>query len=285
MKNFNSLSFYSLKNFIHCCIYFFIVFLKSLILKNKRFIPLSLPFFYLQIFFDKENKKLIKVTTSEYADWEIIIQIFYDECYNLKRFKKIYKIKKFYNEILRYKKTPLIIDLGAHTGLAAKYFSLTYLESKLVCVEPNLTNFKKLISNNLDGKKNDRIIFKNCAIGSTKSRGFIYNPNKNNKNSAFKIKKNAKGNIKIISINSILKKFNHRKFTPFILKIDIEGFEKDLFSRNLAWINKFPILIIELHDSTHEGTSNSNNFLSAISKRNRDFLYSGENIFSISNKF
>jgi hypothetical protein len=83
----------------------------------------------------------------------------------------------------------------------------------------------------------------------------------------------------------MLKKFNHRKFTPFILKIDIEGFEKDLFSRNLAWIDKFPILIIELHDSTHEGTSNSNNFLSAISKRNRDFLYFGENIFSISNKF
>jgi hypothetical protein len=31
-------------------------------------------------------------------------------------------------------------------------------------------------------------------------------------------------------------------------------------------------------------TANSINFLSKISKRNRDFLYAGENIFSIKNE-
>jgi len=279
--NLNRQTFWTLKNFIHSLIYFFIVFFKSLIFKNKRFIPFSLPFVTQQIFYDKKKKKIIKILVKSYSEWEIIIQIFYDDCYDLSKFKKITKINKYYETILLNKKNPLILDLGAHIGLACKYFSITYPESKLICLEPELNNYKKLIYNNLHNKK---VKFYNCAIGSGSGKGLIYNPNKNKKNSAFQIRKSTQGNIKILSVNSILKKFNHKKFIPFIIKIDIEGFEKDLFSKNLEWIDKFPILIIELHDGIFEGKSNSNNFFEAISKRDRDFLYSGENIFSISNK-
>ena len=68
------------------------------------------------------------------------------------------------------------------------------------------------------------------------------------------------------------------------VKIDIEGFENELFSKNTEWIDNFPIIIIELHDWMLPKTCKSSNFLSSISKKNRDFLYSGENIFSIKNE-
>ena len=87
-----------------------------------------------------------------------------------------------------------------------------------------------------------------------------------------------------ISLNEIFKKFVVNPKSTIILKIDIEGFENELFSKNTEWIDNFPIIIIELHDWMLPKTCKSSNFLSSISKKNRDFLYSGENIFSIKNE-
>ena len=71
--------------------------------------------------------------------------------------------------------------------------------------------------------------------------------------------------------------------TPFILKIDIEGAEADLFSRHCDALNMFPVIIIELHDWMLPGESNSRNFLQWQVAMKRDFVQVGENAVSISN--
>lgn len=40
-----------------------------------------------------------------------------------------------------------------------------------------------------------------------------------------------------------------------ILKMDIEGAEKEIFETNASWLNKVNILIIELHDHYKQGCS------------------------------
>jgi FkbM family methyltransferase len=75
-----------------------------------------------------------------------------------------------------------------------------------------------------------------------------------------------------------------RVYQPFLIKIDIEGAEKELFSRNLEWISKFPVLIIELHDWMLPAQGTSRAFLAAIAPLDRDFVFFGENIFSIANR-
>jgi hypothetical protein len=75
-----------------------------------------------------------------------------------------------------------------------------------------------------------------------------------------------------------------RVYQPFLVKIDIEGAEQDLFSCNVEWIEKFPILIIELHDWLLPSQGTSRNFLKAIAPLDRDFVFFGENIFSIANR-
>jgi hypothetical protein len=70
---------------------------------------------------------------------------------------------------------------------------------------------------------------------------------------------------------------------PFIVKINIEGFESELFSRDTEWIKSFPIIIVGLHDFMVPGQGSSNNFLRRISVENRDFIPLGENIVSIAN--
>lgn len=76
----------------------------------------------------------------------------------------------------------------------------------------------------------------------------------------------------------------HGDCEPFICKIDIEGAEQELFSANTQWITRFPIVIIELHDWLFPRSGSSANFLRAIAGTNRDFVVSGENIFSVSHR-
>ena len=128
---------------------------------------------------------------------------------------------------------------------------------------------------------NENVEFLNKAVGAEDGKGSIYHTKFGN--NAYRIDKNEEGDINIISVNSILKNLEE-DIIPFIIKIDIEGFENELFSKNTEWIDSFPVIIIELHDWMLPKICNSANFLSSISKKNRDFLYSGENIFSIKNE-
>jgi FkbM family methyltransferase len=254
--------------------YFFFVIIRNLF--KRRFIPLTLPFFKNQVIFDKKNKKIIHLKIREYTDWRTLSQVFYNEDYNLERFSRFKEINRWYLKLIKKKKIPLILDCGSHIGLASRYFNETFPKSKIICLEPNTDNFKIAKKNIL----NDKIELINAAVGSIKGYGDIVDPGLGK--DSFRINFNDKKKIKIISINQILKKFKD-EINPFIIKIDIEGSEHNLFSKNTEWIEKFPILIIELHDWMLPGTSNSQNFLKKISKLNRDFLYFGENIFSIKN--
>ena len=61
--------------------------------------------------------------------------------------------------------------------------------------------------------------------------------------------------------------------------------QEDLFSQNIAWIDKFPVLIIELHDWMLKKRNASGNFLRAISERDRDFYHYTDYVVSISNTY
>lgn len=74
-----------------------------------------------------------------------------------------------------------------------------------------------------------------------------------------------------------------RGFEPYIAKIDIEGGEEALFSCDTEWVDRFPLLIIELHDWLLPRSGSSRNFLSCVARRDRDFVYLGENVFPIRN--
>ncbi|EBQ4753906.1 FkbM family methyltransferase [Salmonella enterica subsp. diarizonae] len=70
----------------------------------------------------------------------------------------------------------------------------------------------------------------------------------------------------------------------FILKVDIEGGEKNLFSGDVCWFDDFYLCIIELHNWLYPGEGASGPFLRLCGQRDRDFIYRGENIFSVSNR-
>ena len=74
-------------------------------------------------------------------------------------------------------------------------------------------------------------------------------------------------------MNKILKNFPKKKFNYLIIKIDIEGFEDELFKKNTEWLDKFKIIIIELHDWMKPYNKKSYNFQrSMLKSRNLKIL-------------
>ena len=66
---------------------------------------------------------------------------------------------------------------------------------------------------------------------------------------------------------------------PFICKVDIEGGEEFLFSKNTEWVARFPVIIVELHDWMLPWQRNSRNFLKRIANLDFDIIWRGENMF------
>ena len=72
-----------------------------------------------------------------------------------------------------------------------------------------------------------------------------------------------------------------RKCGLFLVKIDIEGFEEDLFSKNTEWLMDTKAVIIEPHDWMFPGRYSSQSFQAAIAGEQFELLIRGENLIYI----
>ena len=69
------------------------------------------------------------------------------------------------------------------------------------------------------------------------------------------------------------------EITLFIVKIDIEGAQKHLFSSNTNWIEHTHLIMLELDDWLLPWQGTSRTFFSALSAYPFDYLIRGEAIF------
>lgn len=64
---------------------------------------------------------------------------------------------------------------------------------------------------------------------------------------------------------------------PLLIKVDVEGAERTLFQSNVSWVDKMPVLIVELHDWMFPQERTSANFLECVAQMRCDFVIQGEN--------
>jgi len=147
----------------------------------------------------------------------------------------------------------LIIDGGAYTGLSTMFYATKYKNAKLVAVEPENSNFKVLEINTKNIENVIRIKAgiwnRNCSLKvvdrETGKWGFM-----------LKEVNGGEGDIEAITIEEILKQTGFKEID--ILKLDIEGSEKEVFSQNyFSWLEKTKVLVIELHDRFKEGCTDA----------------------------
>jgi FkbM family methyltransferase len=175
----------------------------------------------------------------------------------------------------------VIIDCGSNIGLAAIYFANKYPNAKIYSIEPEGSNFEMLKKNT---EKYPNITPIHAAIWNKSGRLQIGDSGQGNW--GFYTKEFTEGQTgdttlgfaDAISLNDIVEKFNITKID--LLKVDIEGAEKELFQDNYEkWLAMTKVLVIELHDHMKDGTSKS--FFNAVSAYNYALYISGENLVCV----
>ncbi|MDE2422020.1 MAG: FkbM family methyltransferase [Gammaproteobacteria bacterium] len=213
------------------------------------------------------------------SDWDIIRQIFEWSHYDLGNFALRENVEKFHAHLIEQGKKPLIIDAGANIGATLNWFAHAYAGSHIVAIEPAADNIQVLRKNS-DGI--DCTIYEG-AIGSVNSTLTLQDIGYGEAGYRVVSSQDDQQNttqVPVYSATEIVEHFTQQGMVPFIFKIDIEGSEAELFSQNLSWLSRFPLVILELHDWMLPRTSNSRNFLRAISALDDiDFVYRGENVF------
>jgi FkbM family methyltransferase len=244
-------------------------------LKRRR-ILLSPPFFRTQYLFSLNSLESTKFRIGTYFDWATIHEIFSRNEYSTEGFAIHENVNEQYGHIAR-EGTPLILDLGANIGISASFFSLCYPGSKVIAVEPASQNIWLLTRNTAQIPK---ITILHGAVGSSSGEVSLFDSGAGN--NAFRTFGPGSQVLETVPCYSIQDLVDaHPDATPFLLKIDVEGAEKELFSANFDWIDLFKVIVIETHDWMLPGEAISSNLLRALGGRNRDLIFRGENLFSI----
>jgi len=114
-----------------------------------------------------------------------------------------------------------------------------------------------------------------AAIGSRSGYGEIKNPEA--ESYAIQTKRSETATeMAILTVPQIVEKFAGS--TLFIVKVDIEGFEVDLFRENTDWVSETKVVFIEPHDWMARGSFSSRYFQRVFSKLDFEVLVSGENL-------
>ncbi len=148
--------------------------------------------------------------------------------------KSQYIIKSTLNQPMEF-----VIDAGANIGSQAiRFVNLNPQIKKIICVEPDIENYK-LCKENL---KNYKAVVYNNALASSSNQNLLVQKTVNSEMSEIinggdkdLIKTNNSHTIKTISINDIIKKENINRID--LMKLDINGYENEVFSKNLEWLN------------------------------------------------
>lgn len=183
------------------------------------------------------------------------------------------RIFKRYRQILDEGNVPIVIDAGANIGTAAIWFQSIYPKARILAVEPDPGNVK-ILEKNVSAYPLITIL--TAAVGSR--LGFVSLVD-NEQSWAIRTER-AESGCRVVTIGQAIKTVPNGVL--LLAKIDIEGFEKDLFAENLEWINQVFAVFIEPHDWLFPGKQISCNFQRALGKGDFElFLNGGENLLYV----
>lgn len=149
-----------------------------------------------------------------------------------------------------------IVDAGANIGLASVYFANRYPHAKIVSIEPEASNYEML-------KKNTaaypQITPLQAALWRENENLFLFDSGHGNH--GFQVGDEQRGvNERLggtpgLTVDAIMRDAAQTRVD--LLKIDIEGAEREVMSSAADWIDQVGVLMIELHDDIKPGCSDA----------------------------
>jgi FkbM family methyltransferase len=204
------------------------------------------------------------------SDVSVVRQVFKEREYEMKKNGPIgTRIYKKYADILGAGRTPVIIDAGANIGASSLWFARQYPLANIIAVEPEPRNVAALRMNVCNERG---IVVVAAAVGGRP--GFVSTYTK-----VLGWGTTTTRSCAGIPVVTMAHAFGLvRNGQPFIAKIDIEGFEKDLFSRDFEWLKSVYAVFIEPHDWLMPGQMTSKTFQQAFAKCDFELFIKGEKL-------
>ncbi len=215
------------------------------------------------------------------SDDRVIQEVLRQAEYDFARLRRGPELRGLYERLVGAGKTPLIVDAGANIGASAIWFALTFPAAHIVAVEPEAENFE-LLRANTEGAPVEPI-----RAALTARSGPVSLTDPGHGAWGYRTTRADKGVPAIDRVDGLtvgeIYAAHAGACVPFIVKIDIEGGETELFSSRTQWVAQTPLIAIELHDWVITGQGGARPFLKCVAALDRDFVYVGENVFSIDN--
>lgn len=141
-----------------------------------------------------------------------------------------------YGAITRYAEKPgTILDLGANTGLVARWLRHRYPAARLICVEPEHENLALLVRN-VDGTA--EVI--GACIGARERRVAL-----TSSTGAWGYRMTGEpGETPVVTMDRLIAEHDLDRID--VLKCDIEGAEAELFE-DAPWMNRVGMAVVECH--------------------------------------
>lgn len=202
------------------------------------------------------------------SDFATLRQVFIGQEYRLPA-TAIERVDREYQRICASGMIPVIVDAGANIGAASIWLKARFPEATIIAIEPDPSN-AFMARKNLAGLQD--VVVMEAAIGG--EPGFV-SIVAAGKSWAVQTER-AEAGCAIVTIDQAVATITSGKL--LIVKIDIEGFESDLFDGDLRWLDDAFVVYIEPHDWMLPGKGSSRSFQAAFGERDFEIFLSGENL-------
>lgn len=245
---------------------------------TKRYGLIHGPKTALQFKLGDRSRKLFALTLPDFpapiwlrggtVDIKVFTQVLVTKEYDISDTAQGKDLRRRYNSLVSSGTQPLIIDCGANIGLSSVWYARQFPEAKIVAVEPEQSNLE-IASRNLAAYPNVTLV--RGGVWDTPSHLTIVNPDA--EPWAFRVEE-GEGTIPGLTIDQL------SKGRPIlVVKVDIEGAEKELFRSNTDWMDRTDLIAIELHDWLFPNVGTSQSFMKTIARRPHQIAMRGENLF------
>lgn len=191
-------------------------------------------------------------------------------------FEQVFEHQEYDFEVVHEPR--VIVDAGANIGLASIWFASRFPDATIIAIEPEASNFE-LLKRNVAAWPN--VIPLQAALWHRNEEISLLDPGyghwgfmTESSQAEGGIQVAVRHTVEALTLDRLMERFDLE--TIDILKVDIEGAEKEVFSDTSAWIERVEAIIIELHERMKDGCNRS--FYSATAGF-RDEWSLGENIY------
>lgn len=206
------------------------------------------------------------------SDIDTLRRIFLNRDYEIPSPPVRERVLARYHAILSDGRRPVIIDAGANISGSALWFAQLYLDAVILAVEPDPAAID-MLRRNVAHLPDIRIV--PAALGGAAGQVELVPGHSSDATGTIE----SEAGLQVTTIGELVAAVPDG--LPLVAKIDIEGFEADVFADN-TWIDAFFAIFVELHDWRLPGQRSSGSYQAAIGAKDAfEVFLKGENLIYV----